>query len=238
MLTYYVLPNSLDTAHFLSREERDLAIARQFGVEHGTGNKEGQEKFAWSEVWRAFRYPLTWLTACAYFGLLSAIYSVGLFLPTIIVRLGYTAHEAQLMTVPPYAIAACTTLAVAYTSDRLKVRGIMMLCVMPIAIIGYAVIANLEGDHPKVKYGMTIMMTVGIYSSVPPNLAWLSNNSAGHYKRATAAALQLAIANCGGILAAFLYPDVDGPVFHRGHSIVLGLLVGGWFLYEFCPFPF
>jgi MFS family permease len=235
VFTYYMLPNTLGSASFLTNEERDLAIARQAGVEHGTGNSEAHETFSLAEVRRAFLYPSTWLTACAYFGLLSAIYSIGLFLPTIIVSLGYTAHEAQLMTVPPYAIAACMTLAVAFVSDRLKFRGIVMLCTMPIAIIGYAVIANLDGDHPKVKYGMTIMMAAGIYSSVPPVLAWLSNNSAGHYKRATAAALQLAIANCGGILSVFLYPDADGPVFHRGHTIILGLLVVGWFLFVFIP---
>ena len=225
-----MLPNSLDTASFLTKEERDLGIARQVGTEHGTGNQEGHEKFSLAEVRRAFLYPLTWLTAFAYFGLLSAIYSIGLFLPTIILKLGYTANEAQLMTVPPYAVAACMTLVVAFVSDRLKVRGIIMLCTMPIAIIGYAVIANIREDQPKVKYGMTIMMATGIYSSVPPVLAWLSNNSAGHYKRATAAALQLAIANCGGILSVFLYPDVDGPIFHRGHTVILGLLVAGWFL--------
>ena len=159
-------------------------------------------------------------------------------LPTIILKLGYTANDAQLMTVPPYAVAACMTLVVAFISDRLKVRGIIMLCTMPIAIIGYAVIANIEGDHPKVKYGMTIMMATGIYSSVPPVLAWLANNSAGHYKRATAAALQLAIANCGGILSVFLYPDADGPSFHRGHTIILGLLVAGWFLYVSIFLPY
>lgn len=225
-----MLPNTLPTAMFLSEDERELAITRQAGVEHGTGNQEGAEKFSWGEVRRAFLYPLTWLTAGAYFGLLSAIYSIGLFLPTIIVKLGYTANDAQLMTVPPYAIAALMTLVVAFFSDRLKVRGIMMLFTMPIAIIGYAVIGNLQGDHPKVKYGMTIMMTTGVYSSVPPVLAWLANNSAGHYKRATGAALQLAIANCGGILSVFLYPDINGPIFHRGHSIILGLLIVGWFL--------
>lgn len=99
---------------------------------------------------------------------------------------------------------------------------------MPIAIIGYAVIAYLP-NHPRVKYGMTFMMASGIYSSVPPVLAWLSNNSAGHYKRATAAALQLAVANCGGILSGFIYPNVDGPLYHKGHTIILALLVGGWF---------
>ncbi|KAK4108253.1 MFS general substrate transporter [Canariomyces notabilis] len=229
VFTYIMLPNALDTASFLTEKERDLGIARQAGVKHGTRSKEGSEKFSLSEVGRAFKYPLTWLTACAYFALLSAIYSIGVFLPTIIVRLGYTANDAQLMTVPPYGVAAIMTLVVAFVSDRLKVRGIMMLCTMPVAIIGYAVIANVGDDKPTVKYGMTIMMATGIYSSVPPVLAWLSNNSAGHYKRATAAALQLAIANCGGILSVFLYPDSDGPVFYRGHTVILGLLIAGWF---------
>jgi hypothetical protein len=105
----------------------------------------------------------------------------------------------------------------------------MMLCTMPVAIIGYAVIANIGDGHPRVKYGMTFLMATGIYSSVPPVLTWLANNSAGHYKRATAAALQLAIANCGGILASFIYPNVEGPRYHKGHTIVLALLTAGWF---------
>ena len=103
-----------------------------------------------------------------------------------------------------------------------------MLATMPIAIIGYAVIANV--DSASVKYGMTFLMATGLYSSVPPVLGWLANNSAGHYKRATAAALQLAIANCGGFVTVFVYPSPQGPQFHKGHTIILSLLVAGWFM--------
>ncbi|KAK3312541.1 major facilitator superfamily domain-containing protein [Apodospora peruviana] len=227
--TYISLPNDIPSASFLSEDERKVGIRRLSGIEHGTGNTERDEKFSFAEIGRAIFSPQTWLTAAAYFGLLSGIYSFGLFLPTIIKGLGYTANEAQLWSVIPYAVAACTTLAVAFLSDRLKIRGIMMLCTMPVAILGYGLIANIGADHPRVKYGMTFLMATGIYSSVPCVLAWLSNNSAGHYKRATAAALQLAVANCGGILSVFLYPDVEGPVFYKGHTIILGLLVGGWF---------
>lgn len=116
----------------------------------------------------------------------------------------------------------------AVLSDRLRIRGIMMLCTLPIAIIGYAVIANTTNPH--VKYGMTFLMATGLYSSVPPVLGWLSNNSAGHYKRATTSALQLAIANCGGFVTVFVYPKSQGPQYHKGHTIILGLLVAGWFL--------
>lgn len=91
---------------------------------------------------------------------------------------------------------------VAIVSDRLRLRGIVMLFTLPVAIIGYAVIANVQNPH--IQYGMTFLMATGQYASVPCILVWLSNNSAGHYKRATTSALQLAIANCGGFVASML----------------------------------
>jgi hypothetical protein len=75
-----------------------------------------------------------------------------------------------------------------------------MLMTLPIAIVGYAVIANVVSA--RVRFGMTCLMAIGMYSSVPCVLVWNSNNSAGHYKRATTSALQLAIANCGGFVAS------------------------------------
>lgn len=89
---------------------------------------------------------------------------------------------------------------VAFLSDKLKLRGVIMLFTLPIAIVGYAVIANISGA--KIKYGMTFLMATGMYSSVPCILVWNSNNSAGHFKRATTSAMQLAIANCGGFVAS------------------------------------
>jgi hypothetical protein len=79
-----------------------------------------------------------------------------------------------------------------------------MLIFLPLSIIGYAVIANIPESSAKVKYGMTFLMATGLYSVVPCVLVWNSNNSAGHYKRATTSALQLAIANSGGFVAGEL----------------------------------
>jgi hypothetical protein len=111
-----------------------------------------------------------------------------------------------------------------------------MLFTLPLAIIGYAVIANIGIQHPKVKYGMTFLMATGMYASVPCVLVWNSNNSAGHYKRATTSALQLMIANSGGFVAAFVYPNAEKPQYHKGHTIILGLLVAAWFLVLFNVF--
>ncbi|KAH8163148.1 hypothetical protein CIB48_g5100 [Xylaria polymorpha] len=227
--SFWLLPNNVATAWFLKPEERECAIRRLHkGVGSGGREQEDTERFSWSEVRRGVLSLQTWLTASAYFGILSGLYSFGLFLPTIIKDLGYTANEAQLWSVIPYAVAAVATLCTAYLSDHFRVRGVIMLCSLPIAIIGYAVIANTH--ITSVKYGMTFLMATGMYSSVPPVLGWLSNNSAGHYKRATTSALQLAIANAGGFVAVFIYPKREGPQYHRGHTVILSLLTAGWFL--------
>ncbi|KAF7162855.1 hypothetical protein CNMCM5623_007977 [Aspergillus felis] len=252
--SYLCLPNNIETATFLTVEERKFACERMRldnpSVPEGTLEAE-QEAFRWSEVVRGVLDLRMWLSATAYFAILSGLYSFGLFLPTIIKESGFAddANKVQLWTVIPYAVAAVITgglfdrqsiqvpsvadrmpsfgpVVVAFISDRLQLRGVIMLFTLPIAIAGYGAIANIESS--KVKYGMTFLMATGMYSSVPCILVWNSNNSAGHYKRATTSALQLAIANCGGFVATFNYPDKDKPDYHRGHTVVLGLLIFAW----------
>lgn len=240
ILAYFILPNSVETAPFLAPHEQTHARTRLYHdipSRHSTTPFDATvpphhetETFQWSEVLRGLLSPSTWLSAFSYFGILAGLYSFGLFLPTIIVELGYTANEAQLWSVIPYAVASILTVLIALISDRLKLRGVIMLFVLPLAITGYAVIANISPSHPTIKYSMTFLMATGMYASVPCVLVWNSNNSAGHYKRATTTALQLMVANSGGFVATFIYPNRDKPQFHRGHTVVLGLLVMSWFM--------
>ncbi|EAQ83353.1 hypothetical protein CHGG_09757 [Chaetomium globosum CBS 148.51] len=138
-----------------------------------------------------------------------------------------SANETQLWSVIPYAVATPITVLIALLSDRLNLRGGLMLATLPIAIAGYAVIANVASA--PARFAMTCLMAIGMYASVPCVLVWNSNNSAGHYKRATTSGLQLAVANCGGFVATFVYPSHEGPLYHKGHTIILGLLVYAWF---------
>ncbi|KAK4139378.1 major facilitator superfamily domain-containing protein, partial [Dichotomopilus funicola] len=233
---YLLLPTSVATASYLTPEEKDFALRRLQGqVAHAPGadrfspTREREEKFSWGEVRRGIFNVQVWLSSTAYFAILSGLYSFGLFLPTIINDLHITssADETQLWSIIPYAVATPITVLVALLSDRLNLRGTVMLASLPIAIIGYAVIANVPSAN--VRFGMTCLMAIGMYASVPCVLVWNANNSAGHYKRATTSALQLAVANCGGFVATFIYPKDEGPLYHKGHTVVLGLLVYAWF---------
>ncbi|EGR46430.1 uncharacterized protein TRIREDRAFT_123120 [Trichoderma reesei QM6a] len=258
LIAFAGLPNNVANAWFLSTEERDFAAQRLANDSGGRFNpaREAEELFKWSEVKRGIFNVQIWLTSTAYFALLSGVYSFGLFLPTIVNDLKITtnANKVQLWTVIPYAVATPTTspfdpithtptpsydvspcianpgvspVLVAFVSDRIKLRGAPMLAMLPISIAGYATIAHVQS--PSVRFGMTCLMAMGMYSSVPCVLVWNANNSAGHFKRATTSALQLAVANCGGFVATFIYPSKDGPVYLKGHSVVLGLLCYAWF---------
>lgn len=119
------------------------------------------------------------------------------------------ANETQLWSVIPYAVATPATVIVAFLSDHMQLRGVVMLFTLPVAIVGYAVIANVASAH--VRFAMTCLMATGMYSSVPCVLGWNANNSAGHYKRATTSALQLMVANAGGFVASeSVHPVIRG----------------------------
>lgn len=226
IIVAFVLPNSVDTASFLTPAEKRHARERLERSHSITGAPVGEEQFSWSEVVRGLLSPMLWFTATAYFTICCGLYSFSLFLPSIIVSLGYSGNKAQLMTVPPYAVGALTATLYAFLSDRVRLRGTLTLFTLPLGVIGYAVIARVDSDN--VKYGMTFLMAVGIYTSVPPILVWLLNNTAGHYKRATVGAMQLVLANLGGIVSAFLYPNKEKPTYYKSHNVVMGCLIYAW----------
>lgn len=85
-LAALILPNGVAGASFLSEKEKAHLVRRlQRAVFAGsTGSMmnpehEAAEKFSWHEVGRAVFSWQTWLTASAYFGILSGLYSFGLF---------------------------------------------------------------------------------------------------------------------------------------------------------------
>lgn len=53
-----------------------------------------------------------------YFGISTPFSSLSLFTPSITAGLGYSNLQAQLMTVPPYAVAYVVTVAVSWSADH------------------------------------------------------------------------------------------------------------------------
>ncbi|KAH9951706.1 MFS general substrate transporter [Amylocystis lapponica] len=195
-------------------------------TEQAVAVHQEDELFEWGEVMRGVRDPQVWMTSVSYGGIIISLYSFSLFLPTIVTGLGYSGETAQLHTVPPYVPAAFFTVLVAYISDRVKWRGPFILMFLPLTIAGYILIIAAKTNTQR--YAAVFLIALGVYPCGPCILSILPNNSAGHYKKATTVALQLAISNCGGFIATFTYEASEAPNYIRGHSITLAFVIVAW----------
>lgn len=65
------------------------------------------------------------------------LYGVSLFLPTILRDLGYTANNAQLMTIPVYVAGAIMSILIAYLSDRVGKKSPFIIGLLVTMAAGY-----------------------------------------------------------------------------------------------------
>ncbi|RYN25033.1 hypothetical protein AA0116_g215 [Alternaria tenuissima] len=205
---------------WLSKEERAFVRARLKADSDATND----EKFSWAEVRVAAKDIKIWLYALAFHTMSLPLYTLSLFLPTIIRDMGYSSAQSQLLTIPPYAVATIFTIFWAILSERYARRALFILTTSTVAIIGYIILlANTDPKaRPGVSYVGTFFAAIGIYPSVALILCWPAINVSGQTKRATANAMQISIGNLGAVLGTQLYRANSGPRYVLGHSFALG----------------
>ncbi|EUC46303.1 hypothetical protein COCMIDRAFT_93229 [Bipolaris oryzae ATCC 44560] len=223
MAAYWCIYDYPATARFLTSTER-TEVQRRLSEDSGHLSNDFDMKYVYQAIkdWKIYIFMLICMAGFC------PIYSFALFLPTIIKNMGYTANEAQLMSVPPYVCACVFTIAASWYADRVKKRGIFLMVFQLIAIAGFAMLA--ATGAPGVQYAGTVLAAIGIYPQIPLGMAWNSGNIGGSLKRGTGIAMQVMGGNCGGIIASYVYVSRDGPRFITGHSILIGFVSMAFFL--------
>ncbi|KAK8052234.1 MFS transporter [Apiospora rasikravindrae] len=220
---YWFIHNYPKTAKFLSEDERQYIHQRLVADSDATND----EKFTWSAVSDALRDGNCWLYGLGFHTMSLPLYTLSLFLPTIISSLGYTAALAQLLTVPPYAFAFLLTILLAVLSERTGQRALFIAGSSLFAAVGYCILLGNTSpkQRPGVSYLGTFFAAGGIYPAVALVLSWPAINVSGQTKRAVANAMQISIGNLGAVLGTQLYRSTDGPRFIVGHSLALAYLL-------------
>lgn len=233
---YYFVSSYPATSAFLTPNEREYVQRR---IEADKDATSTSEAFNFSDVFKALRDPKCILYCLAYHTMSLPLYTLSLFLPTIIKSLGYTSGEAQLLTVPPYALATILTVIVATISERTGKRAPFIIAAVLVAIIGYAIllgnsdtvthvsakgVKTVSIAHPGISYLGTFFCTAGIYPATALVLSWPAVNVSGATKRATAGGMQITIGNLGAVIGTQLYRSGDTPKFVRGHATAMGYL--------------
>ncbi|KAL8777120.1 MAG: hypothetical protein Q9213_008001 [Squamulea squamosa] len=211
-----------DEATFLSPVDRERVIRRlkadqQSSAEH--------EDFQMSYFWASVKDWKTWLYAVIYMGCVGPLYAFSLFLPTIIGPngLGFKDTRAQLLSVPPYAAAACLTVLIGYIADRTHKRGICNMSVSILGVIGFAML--LGSKEPAVQYAGTFLGALGIYPCIANTITWASNNTEGVYKRGVTLGFVIGWGNLNGVVSSNIYRSKDKPTYYVGHGVVFSYLV-------------
>ncbi|KAK5135549.1 hypothetical protein LTR08_005184 [Meristemomyces frigidus] len=219
---YWYIADWPSKAKFVTNDERAFINARLKADSDATDN----EAFTWANVASALKDPKVWLYNACYHTLSLPLYTLSLFLPSIIKALGYSASSAQLLTIPPYALATFLTVVYAVVSEHYKRRAPFIMVSSLTAIIGYCMLlSNTDPTkRPGVSYAGTFLAAAGIYPAVALTLSWPAINVSGQTKRATANALQITIGNLGAVIGTQLYRANDGPRYIVGHSVALGYL--------------
>lgn len=109
------------------------------------------------------------------------------------------------MTVPIYITAAVLAVITAWVSDRVGKRSPFIIAFLFLMIVGFAMC--ISSSNPHVVYGGVFIAACAIYPAFPGNIAWLSNNLAGSYKRSAGMAIQIGIGNLGGVSTFISYSD-------------------------------
>lgn len=217
--SFWMLYDYPDTATFLSDAERAFVV-RRLHLDNDGLSQEYKTKFIYDAFldWKIYVFGLMFIFA------LTPVYSFSLFSPTLVANLGYTAGIAQLMSTPPYILAAITTLASGYYSDKYRMRApIIMLCGATGAL-GFTLL--ICTGTPGVQYTGLFFAAAGGYPLIPLVATWSSNNMGGSLKKGTGVAMVTSFANMGGIISSFVYPRKDRPRYISGHAILLSFDVG------------
>ena len=97
--------------------------------------------------------------------------------------------EAQYLSVPVYLLGGISFFTAATIGDKYGLRGSVLLFLDIFAVIGYALLV--ASDSNAVKYAACYLIALPLYCGPGLNETWIVNNTAPHYRRATALGLSI-----------------------------------------------
>ncbi|KAK2049071.1 major facilitator superfamily transporter [Colletotrichum somersetense] len=217
--SFWMVHDFPDEAKFLSEDDR-LRVIRRLKMDQQAS--ADHEEFKMSFFWQAVKDWKMWLGMAIYMGCDMPLYAFSLFLPTIVNELGWNTGtvRSQLMTVPPYAVAAAFTVFVGWVADRTQQRGLCNIFVSLIGIVGFCMLIATES--PQVKYAGTFLGALGIYPCISNTITWVANNVEGVYKRGVVLGFVIGWGNLNGIVSSNIY--FREPRFFEGHGVVLAYM--------------
>ncbi|MBB4686762.1 MFS transporter [Amycolatopsis jiangsuensis] len=208
-VVWRVLPDRPADARWLSAAEKDRIAA-----DVAPAGTTRQHSFR-----RVLADPKVYLLALGYFCLISGLYAVSFWLPTILEENGISgAVHIGLWTAVPYAVSLVLMFVVSRSSDRRGERRLHSAIPALVAAVALAVAAFTASSFPV---SMTAIVVATAMMWVSYTIFWAIPSG---YLANTAAAGGIALINSIGLLGGFFSPTLIGYVKQTTGSTEAGLL--------------
>jgi len=211
VIIFSYLPDRIADAHWLSDDEKNRLINRI--------QKEDQSK-AQLSLMQVLGNRRLWQLALIYFSLVTGLYGVSFWLPTIIKFTGIAdTLQIGLLTMIPYAVSAVGMILIGRSADLHGERRWHLI--IPTVVGSAGLLLSTYFDHHTMlaMLGLTVALT-GILSSLA---GFWSLPTA--FLGGSAAAAGIALINSLGNLAGFVSPYLVGWLKDLTHSTNAGLVM-------------
>ncbi|KAJ5163513.1 Major facilitator superfamily domain general substrate transporter [Penicillium coprophilum] len=217
-------PTQADT--FLKPEEKQFIIAR---INNDSGDAEEDP----ITMERVLHHLKDWKLYVWAFNLMASTlpgYAYSYFKTVILMGMGFSNTQSQLLSAPPYIIAALFTYLGGWFTDKYQIRG-------PVIVIHQLLTALMGGASGARYFG--IFMGVGFLQfCIPGVLAFQANNITSHSKRGVASATCLIGGGLGGIIASVAFKSDESPHYTTGIWVTFGFSMASIFLTLMMDFYF
>ncbi|KAF2713340.1 putative MFS transporter [Pleomassaria siparia CBS 279.74] len=219
LAAFFTMTDRPETAKWLTREEKDLAIARV--KSERVAATEVLERLDRTKTMRGIFNPVTLTTSFIFLLNNITVQGLAFFAPTIVQTIypKDTIISQQLHTVPPYIAGAFFTVLFPYLSWRFDRRLLFFVISAPLMMTGY--IMFLASTSSQVRYGATFIIACGAYSFGALANAHVSANVVSDTARASAIATNVMFGNVGGLVSTWSFLPSDKPNYHIGNGLNL-----------------
>jgi MFS family permease len=208
-LAWRFLDDRVAEARWLSAGERAL-IAREIAAEDA-------RKFD-GPLAQVLSDPRVWVMSIVYFGIVSGLYGISFWLPTIIKAMGVADPlDVGLLSAVPWSFGVVAMVLLARSADRRRESRWHTAIACAAGAAGLEFSVRFHGDAALSMAGLTVC-AMGIMAALP--VSWSSPTA---LLAGTAAAAGIAMVNSIGNLAGFAIPWIFGLIKEATHSTDGGL---------------
>lgn len=233
-VVYWKLDNNIQTARFLTENERAQGVERLRANNTGIGSHE----FIWSHVVEVLLDPKTylWFTMALLLNVGAAVSNV--FGPLILSGLNFDKYTTSLLNIPFGAVQLLIILASSFAAHKAKLKGAILALTMVPVVIGLVVLYVLPRTKSNTAPNLVAYYLLAfLFGGNPLLVTWLVGNTAGTTKKTVLAVVYNIGVSAGNIIGPLLFNAVDAPAYIPGLRAVLIMfcalivaILAQWFL--------